>query len=137
MAKIDSIDTIPSTSSTDNQWIEWHKTLRREIGKANANSVFLEAWERRRIEGLLGSKANTGVLRSYAEDQGMEISADGALKYAMNTWDDVTGFFEGATKIGAYFTFFIILLILIPVVILAVNIARKPEILANAISPIR
>jgi hypothetical protein len=55
----------------------------------------------------------------------------------MNTWDDVTGFFEGATKIGAYFTIFIILLILIPVVILAINIARKPEILVNAISPIR
>ena len=61
---------IPTASSTDAQWISWHKKLKKVFGKKPANDIFLYAWSKR---GGVDGKANTNTLSNYAEKNGFDI----------------------------------------------------------------
>ncbi len=131
---IQSLNFLPSVNSNDLSWIEFHKQLRKEVGRSNANSLWLQAWDKRKnSNSITGSGANTATLRSYIKDQGVDISADGLFYPVLNTWDDATDLFESVFGIGKYVVIIIAVLIIIPAFVLAMNIAKNPANFAKAI----
>ncbi len=134
---VKSIEYLPSINSTDAQWVSWYEILRSDVGKKNANNLFLKAWEQRKNEGMLGSKANTSYLRNFLSEKGIELSPDGILAYPIAAIDSLEGFAEGVFGFGK--TTFIIVLS-ITIVILAVfmfNIARNPKMIVDGLNAYR
>jgi hypothetical protein len=97
----------PNIQSSSQYWIDWHKWLKKEIGKSGANDTFMRAW----VQVGQQSNANDATLRAYAKTQGMSIEGEyGLLSQATDTWQSVN---TGAKKIGSSFNLGVILLILI------------------------
>ncbi len=134
---VQSIEYLPSVNSTDAQWVSWYEILRDEVGKKNANNLFLRAWEQRKNEGLLGSKANTSYLRNFLSEKGIELFPDGVLAYPVAAIDSLEGFAEGVFGFGKT-TFIIIFSILILVLaVFLFNIARNPKIVVDGLNAYR
>lgn len=72
--KLDPSQTIPTASSKSENWIQWHKDLKKIFGKKKANSIWLYAWAKR---GGVQSSANTSGLRDYMDSQGVDITTTG------------------------------------------------------------
>ena len=68
--KIDPSQNIPTASSKSEEWIQWHKDLKKMFGKKKANSLWVFAWAKR---GGLESPANTNALSEYMERQGVDV----------------------------------------------------------------
>ena len=82
------IDAMPSSTSSDNEWVTWHKALVREIGQEKANIALARTWKLRNAgEGV----ANTNYLRDYLGEQGIDI--DGGV--IGNITDGIRGFYSG------------------------------------------
>lgn len=128
---VKSIQNLPSVNSTDAQWIAWYKTLHAEVGKKNANTLFLRAWEKRKNAGLLGSAANTSALRDFLSKYDIDVSPDGIFAYPISAFEYVEGGISTAFGIGKWTFLAIAILVLVPVVILSINIARNPKILVD------
>jgi hypothetical protein len=131
--EIPALQNIPNVNSTDSQWIAWYNLLSKRYGKKNANGIFLSAWERRRGSSnyLSGTKANTTTLRNFLEEQGIKIDGDGLMSYPADLLDDIeTGI---TTAFGITKTVFIVLfiLIIIPLFLLMINIARNPAVIVD------
>jgi len=89
-----NINTIPTSKSSSDEWIEWHKSLKSRFGRKKANKLFIHAWEKR---AGAGSDASTVSLREYMEKQGLQIDT--------SAWEDITDFGSGvADFIGSGFT---------------------------------
>ncbi len=129
---IDSLNFIPSNTSSDAVWIEYHKELKRELGKSNANILWTKTWDKRKNEGVLGSAANTSTLREYMKSQGVSLSADGIFSVAVNVWDSTTDLFESAFGISKYIVIILAVLVIIPAFMLAINIAKNPGSIIKA-----
>jgi hypothetical protein len=69
--KLDPSQSIPTASSKAENWIQWHKDLKKVFGKKKANSIWLYAWAKR---GGVKSSANTSVLRDYMDSQGVNVT---------------------------------------------------------------
>lgn len=69
--KLDPSKTIPTASSKSENWIQWHKDLKKIFKKKKANSIWLYAWAKR---GGVKSSANTSELRNYMDGQGVDIT---------------------------------------------------------------
>jgi hypothetical protein len=70
MARLDPSKNIPTRSSEAQDWISWHKSLKRMFGKKTANELWVYAWSKR---GGVDSNANTGRLRDYMGGQGVDV----------------------------------------------------------------
>ena len=112
---------LPTTVSTASQWILWHQALKARYGKATANTLFLDAWQHRQ-----SSKANTTELRAYLTDNGMTIE-EGYFGYVADFFDEATGMLALGSKAGLYGGAAIVVLLLIPIMIFLINLARKPD----------
>ncbi len=73
MSRIDPSKIIPTSVDTAEQWIEWHKSLRKWFSKTETNNHWLRFWNQR---AGAGSEADTHDLRSYMEDQGVNLTTD-------------------------------------------------------------
>jgi hypothetical protein len=60
--KIDPSKNIPTASSKSEEWVQWHKDLKKIFGKKKANSLWIFAWAKR---GGVNSPANTNALTYY------------------------------------------------------------------------
>lgn len=69
--KLDPSKTIPTASSKPENWIQWHKDLKKIFNKKKSNSIWLYAWAKR---GGINSPANTSSLRDYMDGQGVDIT---------------------------------------------------------------
>lgn len=69
--KLDPSKTIPTASSKPENWIQWHKDLKKIFNKKKSNSIWLYAWAKR---GGINSPANTRSLREYMDSQGVDIT---------------------------------------------------------------
>jgi hypothetical protein len=69
--KLDPSQTIPTASSKSENWIQWHKDLKKVFGKKKANSIWLYAWAKR---GGVKSSANNSALRDYMDSQGVNVT---------------------------------------------------------------
>jgi hypothetical protein len=79
MKKLDPSLTVPTARSESQDWIEWHKQLKKVFGKKAANGIWVYAWSKR---GGIDSKANTRTLANYMEGQGVDFDR--------TSWDEVT-----------------------------------------------
>jgi len=61
---------IPTASSSSENWIQWHKELKRVFGKKTANSLWVFAWAKR---GGKNAEGNTSKTRVYMKSQGVNI----------------------------------------------------------------
>ncbi len=77
--KIDPSKNIPTASSKSENWIQWHKDLKKIFGKKKANSLWLYAWAKR---GGIKSSANTTALRDYMDKQGVDVTTTSINKLA-------------------------------------------------------
>lgn len=84
---------IPTASSSSENWIQWHKELKRFFGKKTANSLWVFAWAKR---GGKNAEANTSKTRTYMKSQGVNIdttklnSAFDSVRSAINQGLSVT-----------------------------------------------
>ena len=120
MAKLDPSLSVPTASSKSENWIQWHKDLKKMFGKKKANSIWLFAWAKR---GGVNSSANTNDLRDYMEGQGVNITTT-TLNDITDTIGDVLGFGFGVGKIVIIGTLSVVGLILVGIL---VKLFRNPN----------
>ena len=120
MAKLDPSLSIPSASSKSENWIQWHKDLKKIFGKKKANSIWLYAWAKR---GGIKSPANTSVLRDYMDGQGVNITTT-SLGELSDSIGNVLDFGFGIGKVVIIGTMSIVGLILIGIL---VKLFRNPN----------
>src|SRR6478736_6092586 len=73
---IRTIQTLPTVTSTDVQWLAWAKEQEDKFGKDLAGQIILAAWKKR------GSReANTNALRTQFLKYGIEIDS--------SAWDKI------------------------------------------------
>jgi hypothetical protein len=120
MSVNDPSKNIPTASSSDEQWIAWHKKLKKPFNKKIANEVFLYAWSKR---GGVDSKANTRKLSNYLESQGIDIER--------STLDNIG---EGIADVGSGILSFGKWMIIIPLgigglllIMILVKLMRNPN----------
>jgi len=66
-------NSIPTSVSTSEQWINWHEALLGWFSKQEANSYFLRFWSQR---AGAGTPADTVSLREYMREQGVDLTTD-------------------------------------------------------------
>ena len=97
---------LPNQNSNAQYWIDWHKYLKKELGKEGAKDTFMRAWQ------AVGQKSNANgpTLRAYAKTQGLQIEGNySIISDAADTWQSVN---TGGKKIGSSFFIGVILLML-------------------------
>jgi hypothetical protein len=134
---VKSIENIPSQNATDAQWIAWYKVLQPEVGRKEANILFLKAWNQRKGSGLLGAASNTSALRDFLKTKGVDVQPDGLLAYPVSAYEAVAGGIETALGVGKWTFIGLSLIIIIPVAILLFNIAKNPRLLIDGMKSIR
>ncbi len=85
--KIDPSKNIPTASSKTEEWVQWHKDLKKIFGRKKANSIWVIAWAKR---GGINSPANTNALSSYMKGEGVDIQR--------TTWEEIG---ESISDIGS------------------------------------
>jgi hypothetical protein len=118
--KLDPSQTIPTASSNSENWIQWHKDLKKMFGKKKANSIWLYTWSKR---GGVNSPANNKSLRDYMDSQGVDISTT-SLESITDTIGDVLSFGLGTGKIILIGSLSIVGLVLIAIL---VKLLRNPN----------
>jgi hypothetical protein len=118
--KLDPSKTIPTASSKSENWIQWHKDLKKIFGKKKANSLWLYAWAKR---GGINSPANTSGLRDYMDGQGVDITTT-SLGELSDSIGNVLDFGFGIGKVVIIGTMSIVGLILIGIL---VKLFRNPN----------
>jgi hypothetical protein len=93
--KLDPSKSIPTASSKSENWIQWHKDLKKIFGKKKANSIWLYTWAKR---GGVNSPANDRTLRVYMDKQGIDITTT-SLSELTDKIGDVLDFGFGVGKI--------------------------------------
>jgi hypothetical protein len=93
--KLDPSQTIPTASSKSENWIQWHKDLKKVFGKKKANSIWLYAYAKR--VGIKSS-ANKRALRNYMDNQGVNVTTT-SLGELSDAVGDVLDFNLGIGKI--------------------------------------
>jgi hypothetical protein len=88
--KIDPSLNIPTASSKAEEWIAWHKDLKKVFGKKKANSIWIFAWAKR---GGINSPANTNMLSAYIEPQGIDVTRTSGEQIAESITEIVGGIF--------------------------------------------
>jgi len=101
---------LPNLNSNAQYWIDWHKYLKKELGKEGANDTFMRAWQ------AVGQKSNANgpTLRAYAKTQGLQIEGNySIISDAADTWQSVNKSVNtGVKKISSSFSIGVILLML-------------------------
>jgi hypothetical protein len=82
---------IPTSASSDEIWIAWYKSMKKDFGKKKAKEAFSYIWASRQSKS-----ANTNTLRDYFETQGINIKPEGLISGIIEIGDDV---FD---KVGSY-----------------------------------
>ena len=125
-------DFIPNQQSQAADWQDWYDSLRGYFPKQTANELWLKAWTTRQ-----SSSATTAGLAEYMQKKaGIDIKLGifSSLKKGADSFvDGIEGFF-GTTKIVL---FVVGGLILIPVVMTLINVARNPNATIGAVGKAR
>jgi len=93
--KIDPSKNIPTASSKSENWIQWHKDLKKIFGKKKAISLWIYAWSKR---GGINSSANTSALRDYMDKQDVDITTTSINKLT-DSIGNVLDFQFGVAKV--------------------------------------
>lgn len=89
-------EIIPTSLSTDKQWISFYDSLKDSLGRKDAVIVFGEFWSKR--GGNIS--ANTSFFRNEMQDRGITINPDGFMNKVAELTDDVTDMVGDLFSIG-------------------------------------
>jgi hypothetical protein len=90
MGKSDPSRNIPTGASESQDWIQWHKDLKKMFGKKKANSIWTYAWSKR---GGVNASANSRGLSNYMEKQGVDIDRTALAELGEGVLDFGSGIF--------------------------------------------
>lgn len=127
MAFVSPDKTIPTQSSTGDDWVQWHRDLKKYFGKKTANTLWLSAWDERE-----GKKANTRALRQYMERQGVDIDEGGFAK-ATDKFLNFTDMIGNIMRIGGITAIVVAGFILVVLGIALYNVARNPKAVGEGV----
>jgi hypothetical protein len=126
------LKNIPTKTSADSVWLGWYKELKKSIGRKNANSIFLKAWQTRG-----SSAANTHMLREELSSSGLTLATDNALSDIRDFAGGVGDFFEGVLNIGKYAGIAILVIVIGGAAMIVYNVGKKPIESAKALGNLR
>jgi len=118
--KFDPVENIPKDGSTQEEWISWHKALKSNFGAQNANALWIKAWKKYGSPG-----ANTNDLRTYASNQGIEISRD-AWQTIYDKGIGITDYFGSFFQVAKYMGIALGVVIIGGIGMAVYNIAKQP-----------
>ncbi|CAG5086775.1 hypothetical protein [Parvicella tangerina] len=90
--KSDPSRYIPNSTSSSEEWIAWHKQLKRWFSKTETNAYFVKFWNQR---AGTGSVADTHSLREYMSSQGVELTTNWTGELSDVTHDVTDWFVSG------------------------------------------
>jgi hypothetical protein len=128
MSKNIIITTLPNKKSSAEEWLQWYRTMKRTVGKQKAKAYWVKAWG---LRGGKDSPANTSALRSAMQEEGISITAT-ALANITDFGGDILDGIGNVFSVGKWVVLGAAVFILLPVGMLLVNIARKPEVVVKA-----
>lgn len=88
--QVDPSKTIPTASSSAEEWIAWHQALKNWFSKKEANFYWTRFWNQRAGSG---TDADVHSLRSYMQSQGVDVvtTTGGEITDGVMTVVDFTG----------------------------------------------
>jgi hypothetical protein len=129
--KLDPSKSIPTASSKSENWIQWHKDLKKIFGKKKSNSIWLYTWAKR---GGVNSRANDRTLRVYMDKQGVDITTT-SLSELTDKIGNVLDFGFGVGKIIVIGGLSITGLILLGILVRLFRNPNQPVIIPNLPPP--
>ena len=119
-SNIDPALNIPQIGSKSEAWMAWHKSLKSNFGKANANILWVQAWQKRG-----NPSANTNELRTYMDSQGIKIDSS-AWNKITDLGANIGDLWSASMKVGQYTVIAIIIIILGGAGMIIFNLAKQP-----------
>ena len=118
--KISPVKMLPTKQTSVEEWIEWHKSLKKRYGKKTANELWVRAWRR-----FGSSSRNTNDLRTYMEKNGvkMDKSAQDSL---VDTGTSIADFGGDIFQVGKYTGIAIITVVVGGAALLIFQLAKNP-----------
>lgn len=113
---------MPNSTSSDQEWISWHQSMRKKYGKKNANQLFAERWNARKPKS-----SNTGQLRDYMKDQGVVIDSGTLLGDIRDTG---TGIMDKVGSVLPYIGGYGVALLIVPILLTSIVVwqaMKNPE----------
>ena len=121
MSKVSPLTNIPNKNSQASAWIEWHKTLKDNFGRKQANALFIKAWQR---QGDTFT-ANTHELREYLSKNGINIEkniASAVFDSGADVFDSIGDFMQ----VGKYVVIALGVITIGGLALAVYNIAKNP-----------
>ena len=110
---------LPSSSSSYSSWIEWHKALKKCVGKANANQLWMMNFDKE----MPGDNVE---VREYMRSQGVDLDRN-ALDRLTDFGGGVYNFLGGTINFASTTTKIVLLLIVGGAGLMIYNIIKTPE----------
>jgi hypothetical protein len=127
MAKSLIISTMPvQGKSTATDWVQWYKTLKRNLPNSDAKALWVKAWAKR------GDKTGFNpAFRKEMGDEGIDIQTN-TLGSIASAGKDVKDFFGSNIKIAQYAGVAVLIIIVGGAGLMIYNIAKNPIAAAKA-----
>ncbi len=123
------IANMPKKTSSGADWIEWHKLLKRTLGKKNANVTWIKAWD---LRGGKNSGASTSALRDYMKEEGIIVDKT-TLQSVTDFGGDVGDFFGGVFNVGKWIFLITVGIIVGGLALLVWGLLKNPIKSLNAV----
>ena len=110
---------LPSSSSSYSAWIEWHKALKKCVGKVNANQLWMMNFDKE----MPGDNVE---VREYMRSQGVDLDRN-AIDRLTDFGGGVYDFLGGGINFASTTTKIVLFLIIGGVGLMVFNIIKSPE----------
>lgn len=110
---------IPTQSSSATTWVQWHKSLKKCVGKSNANQLWMLNFEKEVPD-------TTVEMREYMRSQGVDLDRDIADRLT-DFGSGVYSYLGGAFDLASIISVSLLLIIVGGLGLMIFNIVRTPE----------
>ena len=110
---------IPTQRSSATTWIQWHKSLKKCVGKSNANQLWMLNFEKEVPDTTL-------EMREYMRGQGVDLDRDVADRLT-DFGSGVYNWFGGAFDVASYTTIALLIVIVGGLGMMIYNIAKTTD----------
>lgn len=118
--KADPTKTIPTSSSKAEEWIEWHKELKSNFGRKQANALFVKAWKLRGNNSI-----TTNEMRTYLTKNGINLEKS-TLDAIVDKSVSIGDFLGDGFMVGKYVGIGLAVVLVGGIAMLVFNIAKSP-----------
>lgn len=111
----------PNQSSQGSEWLAWYIGLKSNVGKQNANALFLMAWHK-----AGSSKGNTSELRDYLSKNGVDIDK-GILSSLYDTGSHAIDSVESIFGVGRTALYIVGGILIVGLAGMVYQMVRRPQ----------